>query len=90
MSKKELDRVRILPCCFPGCPSGGEAHHVTFGRGMSQKSDDGLTFPLCRYHHDAFHGPQWKDNPFRDWTREERRSWQEDMSQRYREDPDVF
>lgn len=54
MDEKHLAMIRQMPCThclkIPAC----EAHHLkcTGERGMSIKSTDRWTVPLCRIHHD--------------------------------------
>lgn len=70
-------RVRALRCAACGCAPPCEANHVTFGRGVGQRSSDFKTFPLCTQCH-----REWTDHAgrFRGWSKARRRLWQEDMA----------
>jgi hypothetical protein len=39
--------VAALPCIHCGRPGPSQAAHPSTGRGMAQKTDDRLCFPLC-------------------------------------------
>ena len=59
-SAKHLSLVRQLPCCVPGCGSGGDAHHLLrvhdgAPKGTGRKNEDRWAVPVCRTHHDAAH-----------------------------------
>lgn len=58
-SARHLARVRLLPCCVPGCRvwrlSGCHAHHVRTGAGTGIKPDDSLVIPACFEHHMEIH-----------------------------------
>lgn len=59
-SKVHLAMIRRLPCCLPGCGSGGDAHHLLgaidgLPKGVGRKNEDRWTLPVCRAHHDAAH-----------------------------------
>lgn len=58
-SKAHLSDIRRLPCCVPGCGSGGDAHHLLriggLPKGTGRKNEDRYAIPLCRVHHDAAH-----------------------------------
>jgi hypothetical protein len=47
---------------------------------MGQRTSDGRAFPLCFTHHLDFHGAC---GAFRDWTKNQRRNWQDAMSDKY-------
>jgi hypothetical protein len=64
--------VRTLPCSVPDCRAPSEAHHIT-GAGMSLRSHDHDTMPLCRWHHATFHD---LTGHFKGWLKHERRRWQ--------------
>jgi hypothetical protein len=55
-SPAHLERLRLLPCCVPGCNRRPvDAHHITFAqlsaRGL--KVSDEFVVPLCHWvHHD--------------------------------------
>lgn len=53
-SPKYLAFVRAHPCCLCGAPGPSHAHHQG-PRGMSQKTDDYRTIPLCDVDHDGVH-----------------------------------
>lgn len=58
-SKKYLTFIRSKPCCI--CGGKAEAHHVRrlhFGSGISIKSHDFCTIPLCR----GCHNPKSEKN----------------------------
>lgn len=58
---KYLAWVRTLPCLVSDCRRGPiEVNHIG-RRGMSQRSSDYETVPLCRFHHRQFHdkGRKW-------------------------------
>ena len=46
-----LDKIRMLPCCIPGCdePAPSHAHHLkcTGERGIGKKSSNKWAIPLC-------------------------------------------
>ena len=46
-----LDKIRMLPCCIPGCqePPPSHAHHLkcTGERGIGRKSPNRWAVPLC-------------------------------------------
>jgi len=80
---KNLRRIRSLPCALAGtasCHGMVHAHHNTGGRGLALKSDDNRAFPLCSTHHHDFHSAT---GPFMDWTKAQRKTWQDEMSERY-------
>ena len=55
MSDDHLVMIRQLPCCHCLRTPAGEAHHLKEGtkeRGMSVRSTDRWSVPLCRLHHD--------------------------------------
>lgn len=58
-SAKHLSLVRQMPCCVPGCGSGGDAHHLLriggLPKGVGRKNEDCWAIPVCRKHHDAAH-----------------------------------
>lgn len=58
-----------------------EAHHAG-RRGLGQRAHDHTAVPLCRKHHAAWHDG---GEPFRRWTRDDRRLWAEDMAAMLRE-----
>lgn len=67
-----------------------QAHHSTYGRGMSQKTHDHDAFPLCAKHHAEFH---CATGHFRNWNKAVRAVWQRMQSAKYRPkpyDPEVF
>ena len=77
---EHLARIRRLPCCVCASRRFVVPHHATYGRGLSRKSSDHETMPLCRRCHRDFHNAAgW----FADWSREQRREWQRQMVQRY-------
>lgn len=74
--------VRSQPCaeCRRRPPS--ELNHVTYGRGLGQKADDLLSFPLCTKCHSDWHDMR---GTFWDMTKTQRRAYQERMvSQHHR------
>lgn len=52
--KRHLNKVRALGCIICGSPAS--AHHIRHGMGLSQKSSDYETIPLCHYHHQGAEG----------------------------------
>ena len=54
---KQLKNVREYPCSTCGTDQDVQAHHLTHIRpnGMSMKSDDNLTVPLCPMCHYHLH-----------------------------------
>jgi hypothetical protein len=70
---------RLQRCVLhaPACKGPTDPNHVTYGRGLGQKSDDRKAFPLCRKHHEDFHAGT---GYFEDWDRDKRRDWQRSMS----------
>lgn len=84
------EACRLLPCCAPGCGSSpSHAHHVTYGRGKSQKAPHSQVIPLCWKCHSEFHGAYGR---FKGWTREQRNDWQREQVSRHWPalTPDVF
>ncbi len=83
-----LKHLRTLPCALwnPVCAGFGcggpiHSHHSTVNKGMSLRTSDLDAFPLCRNHHAQFH----QHNGVFQWmTKSERKSWQLEMSERYR------
>lgn len=69
------------------CDGHIEAHHHTGGRGRGQKTSDHRAFPLCLKHHRDFHAAA---GVFRDWTKAERRAWQDAMVERFKPAEEVF
>ncbi len=68
--------VRSLSCAAAGmgpCSGPMEAHHAG-RRGVGQKSSDRETCGLCRGHHRHLTD---HTGPFKGWTREQRRLWQD-------------
>jgi len=56
MSADHIACIRKLPCCVCLKQGPSEAHHLKAGtgeRGMSVRSTDRHTVPVCRVHHDA-------------------------------------
>ena len=47
--KRHMARVADLGCLV--CASPAELHHIREGQGMSQRSSNYLTIPLCPFHH---------------------------------------
>lgn len=72
-----LAYLHTVPCAAASlgrCSPGVQAHHVTYGRGLSQKaSDAGGALPLCERHHEDLHQGR---GVFVDLSREGRREWQ--------------
>jgi hypothetical protein len=91
--KPYLQWLHSQPCAMQPCGAAVQAHHSTnapaehhgksFGgrRGKSQRPDDAHAFALCLRHHAQFHDAS---GPFRDWTREKRRAWQDEQVTAYR------
>lgn len=84
MSALELDHIRAMPCDLRDerpeeCAWGTDAHHET-GAGMALKANDRRTIPLCHRHHMDFHDHR---GYFWNWTKEERRQWQDDRIAHY-------
>jgi hypothetical protein len=46
-SPKYLAHVRAMPCASCGAVGRSQAAHPNTGKGMGQKADDNLCFPLC-------------------------------------------
>lgn len=46
VGKRHMAKVAQLSCCTCG-DYGVQVHHIREGKGMSQRSDDFLTIPLC-------------------------------------------
>lgn len=76
-----LAHIRTLPCCSCGAKFGVVSHHSTVGRGLSQKTSDHETMPLCRRCHASFH---LATGFFEGWSREDRRQWQRRQVEVYR------
>lgn len=72
-----LSWIRTLPCLVgTGCEGRVQAHHLTLGRGLSQKSADADTLPMCDRHHKSLHRYA---GFFKDFNREQRADWQRAM-----------
>lgn len=91
-----LEQLRTMECALtlydPFAPHDGpiDAHHHTGHRGIGIKSDDSKTFPLCHKHHMDFHDAK---GIFRDWNKQRRREWQDQMVEWYDRilcDPEAF
>lgn len=78
---KHLAAIRRYPCCVCFSRHNVEAHHSTVGRGLSQKTSDHETIPLCRVHHREFHDAK---GFFDGWDKAERKDWQRTMVNSYR------
>lgn len=56
-SRRHLARLRLLPCCIPGCRGWPvDAHHLTHAqpRARGLRVGDQYATPLCRWtHHSA-------------------------------------
>ena len=98
---KHLKALRAMPCavpthigirtCYPPldedvCSGPIDAHHPT-GSGLALKASDHDAMPLCHKHHMNFHDAR---GVFRNWTKEQRRDWQRQMSEKYRPGGDEF
>lgn len=93
VDKPYLQWLHSQPCAVQPCEAAVQAHHSTNApaeqhgkslggrRGKSQRPDDAHAFALCLRHHGQFHDAS---GPFRDWTREQRRSWQDEQVALYR------
>ncbi len=68
--------IRQQPCCVCGGTFGVVPHHSTVGRGLSRKTSDRETMPLCVKHHREFHGAS---GYFGGWGKRDRRRWQNQM-----------
>jgi hypothetical protein len=96
-----IEKLRDYPCAVfdqgwvahePDllCSPELDIHHHTSHRGMSMKASDERTFPLCHRHHMDFHAAR---GLFRDWDKQRRREWQDEMVERYNRilcDPEAF
>jgi hypothetical protein len=72
-----MDRVRSMPCIagsIGGCFGRMEAHHAGL-RHVNAIADDSTCVPLCQQHHRQFTD---HTGPFKTWTRDERRAWQDE------------
>lgn len=70
-----LGWVKRQPCAIAGCERRPcDAHHSTHGRGLSQKTDDFHSIPLCALHHHDFHAAT---GHFKTWLKAQRRDWQD-------------
>jgi hypothetical protein len=55
-SRRYLDWVRTLPCCWCGATPSEASHHPKSGGGsVGMKTCDLRTVPLCRQCHEHFH-----------------------------------
>jgi len=63
-SKKYMDWVKTLPCCY--ClTNGSDPHHVTgLGSGMGTKNSDATCIPLCRKCHTLLHSGNLEINEY--------------------------
>lgn len=93
-----LNWIRSQPCANCSAPGPSHPHHSTVApvtcemcsgpprerpqakRGKGTKSHDHYAFPLCFKCHRRFHDAA---GPFRDWTKAQRREWQERLSAEY-------
>jgi hypothetical protein len=92
--KPFIQWLHSQPCAMQPCGAAVQAHHSTNApaerhgkslggrRGKSQRPDDAHAFALCLRHHAQFHDAS---GPFRDWTREKRRAWQDEQVAAYRD-----
>lgn len=87
---KYLGWIRSHPCSILGClVAPVHAHHKT-GHGMSQKSHDHESMPLCWQHHRQLHQ---LNGHFLGWTGHELADWQAEQVTHYRRifsDDEVF
>jgi hypothetical protein len=82
-------RVRLLPCAaahMSGCIGAVDPHHAGERPGVAMKAHDRTCIPLCRGHHDRLHAAQ---HPFKEWSKERRREWQDDQIRRTQETLDA-
>lgn len=90
-----IAHLRKRACAVQPCNSFGvTGHHSTNGeteqhskslggrRGKGQRVSDRDAFSLCIRHHAEFHDAR---GHFRDWSKAERRLWQDEQVRRYRE-----
>ncbi len=73
--------IRALPCAVCGSRLRVAAHHSTVGRGLSRKTSDHETLPLCSKHHREFHDAT---GYFAGWDKRSRRDWQRQAVEMYR------
>lgn len=75
--------IRQQPCCaaeFSACHGRIDPHHAGWnhaqgeGRGTALKAVDWTCIPLCRRHHGQLETLD-RGGPFRDWTKDIRRTW---------------
>ena len=78
--EKHLARLRQLPCCRCAKSAPCEAHHPT-GAGMAMRDHDHEAMPLCMQCHRDLHG---LCGVFKGWKREQLKTWQREMSDKYR------
>jgi hypothetical protein len=78
---QRLRWLRGLCCAVCGSAWQVEAHHLTMGRGLGQRTSDEDAIPLCRDDHASLHGFR---GFFEGMTREERAAWQQATSDVYR------
>ncbi len=74
LDPKYLAFVRTLPCCICCARPPVDPHHDTYGRGLSQKSDDDRAIPACRLCHGE---AQDRKGRFKGWSKEDMREWHE-------------
>lgn len=72
--------IREQPCCVCGTTRDVQAHHSTVGRGLSRKTSDRETMPLCMVDHMRFHHGR---GFFADWTKAMRTVWQKMQVSKY-------
>lgn len=68
-------------CRIPPWFATVQAHHHTGKRSHGKRAHDHDAFPLCVNCHDSFHSGKAQ---FKDWTRAQRRAWQDEQVTRYR------
>jgi hypothetical protein len=75
--------VRTLPCCSPMphlCRGVIDPHHAGVKPGLRIKADDDTCIPMCRRSHREFGDHA---GVFAGWTRDRRRTWQDEMVARF-------
>lgn len=72
--------IREQPCHACGGINLIHAHHSTVGRGLSRKTSDRETIPLCAWCHDEFHNAR---GCFKGWSRQRRTLWQNEAVSKF-------
>lgn len=73
--------LRRQPCARCGKRCTVSVHHHTGRRGLGQRASDESAMPLCPACHMGLHD---NNGPFKGWTREQLRAWQDEQCTQHR------